>query len=147
MNKSIGLEIKKVNNLIIRYLIEKTKEITNIPLTPVQIMIIRFLNNSVNKNIYQKDIEDFVQMRKSTISGVLDTMEKNNIISRINSKNDLRSKRIILTDFGKELSIKLKIQKEEFDNLLKNNINDEELNIFYNVIDKIILNLKGEKHV
>ena len=147
MNKSIGLEIKKVNNLIIRYLIEKTKEITNIPLTPVQIMIIRFLNNSANKNIYQKDIEDFVQMRKSTISGVLDTMEKNNIISRINSKNDLRSKRIILTDFGKELSIKLKIQKEEFDNLLKNNINDEELNIFYNVIDKIILNLKGEKHV
>ncbi len=147
MNKSIGLEIKKVNNLIIRYLIEKTKEITNIPLTPVQIMIIRFLNNSVNKNIYQKDIEDFVQMRKSTISGVLDTMEKNNIISRINSKNDLRSKRIILTDFGKELSIKLKIQKEEFDNLLKNNINDEELNIFYNVIDKIIFNLKGEKHV
>ena len=147
MNKSIGLEIKKVNNLIIRYLIEKTKEITNIPLTPVQIMIIRFLNNSVNKNIYQKDIEDFVQMRKSTISGVLDTMEKNNIISRINSKNDLRSKRIILNDFFKELSIKLKIQKEEFDNLLKNNINDEELNIFYNVIDKIILNLKGEKHV
>ena len=147
MNKSIGLEIKKVNNLIIRYLIEKTKEITDIPLTPVQIMIIRFLNNSANKNIYQKDIEDFVQMRKSTISGVLDTMEKNNIISRINSKNDLRSKRIILTDFGKELSIKLKIQKEEFDNLLKNNINDEELNIFYNVIDKIIFNLKGEKHV
>lgn len=147
MNKSIGLEIKKVNNLIIRYLIEKTKEITDIPLTPVQIMIIRFLNNSVNKNLYQKDIEDFVQMRKSTISGVLDTMEKNNIISRINSKNDLRSKRIILTDFGKELSIKLKIQKEEFDNLLKNNINEEELNIFYNVIDKIIFNLKGEKHV
>ena len=147
MNKSIGLEIKKVNNLIIRYLIEKTKEITDIPLTPVQIMIIRFLNNSVNKNLYQKDIEDFVQMRKSTLSGVLDTMEKNNIISRINSKNELRSKRIILTDFGKELSIKLKIQKEEFDNLLKNNINEEELNIFYNVIDKIIFNLKGEKHV
>ena len=64
MTKSIMIEIKKIDNLILRKLINYSKQITNIPLSPTQIAIIKYLSEHENDNINQKDIEDFIQNRK-----------------------------------------------------------------------------------
>ena len=52
----------------------------------------------MDKEIYQKDIEKNFVVRRSTASGILDTMEKNGMLMRIPSDFDARSKRIVLTD-------------------------------------------------
>ena len=142
-SKLLSEEIKKINNLIIRKLVLISKKELNISLSAVQIMILKYLYLNIDDNINQRDIEEFVQIRKSTLSGILDTMEKSNLIVRINSRDDKRVKIIKLTDNGIQINKKLSIIANEFEKDISHNISSEELNNFYNVIEKINNNLKG----
>ena len=54
--------------------------------------------DKVDNEIYQKDIEKNFVVRRSTASGIIDTMEKNGMLKRQDSTLDLRTKRIVLTD-------------------------------------------------
>ncbi len=141
--KSISIEIKKIDSLIVRKIISYNKN-SNYQLTPVQIVIIKYLVKNKNNIVYQKDIEKKLGLRKSTISGILSTMIKNGIITRTESTTDLRSKEIRLSDKGLELDKKIKKKAIEFENLLQNNIDPKDLEIFYKVTNQIQKNLKGE---
>ena len=141
--KSISIEIKKIYSLIVRKIISYNKN-SNYQLTPVQIVIIKYLVKNKNNIVYQKDIEKKLGLRKSTISGILSTMIKNGIITRTESTTDLRSKEIRLSDKGLELDKKIKKKAIEFENLLQNNIDPKDLEIFYKVTNQIQKNLKGE---
>lgn len=141
--KSISIEIKKIDSLIVRKIISYNKN-SNYQLTPVQMVIIKYLVKNKNNIVYQKDIEKKLGLRKSTISGILSTMIKNGIITRTESTTDLRSKEIRLSDKGLELDKKIKKKAIEFENLLQNNIDPKDLEIFYKVTNQIQKNLKGE---
>ena len=141
--KSISIEIKKIDSLIVRKIISYNKN-SNYQLTPVQIVIIKYLVKNKNNIVYQKDIGKKLGLRKSTISGILSTMIKNGIITRTESTTDLRSKEIRLSDKGLELDKKIKKKAIEFENLLQNNIDPKDLEIFYKVTNQIQKNLKGE---
>ena len=82
--QSIGTEIKKIDNLIIRKIMSYSKN-NSYMLSPSQMMIIRFLYKNSDKVVYQKDLEGTLPFRKSTISGIIQTMMKNNI-----KEDDLR---------------------------------------------------------
>lgn len=141
--KSISLEIKKIDSLIVRKIIFYNKD-SIYQLTPVQIVIIKYLIKNKNNIVYQKDIEKKLGLRKSTISGILSTMIKNGIITRTESTNDLRSKEIKLTDKGLKLDKVMKKKALEFENLLQKNIDPKDLEIFYKVTNQIQDNLRGE---
>ena len=141
--KNISIEIKKIDSLIVRKIISYDKN-SNYQLTPVQIVIIKYLVKNKNNIVYQKDIEKKLGLRKSTISGILSTMIKNGIITRSESTTDLRSKEIRLSDKGLELDKKMKKKAIEFENLLQNNIDPKDLEIFYKVTNQIQKNLEGE---
>ena len=113
-------------------------------LSPSQMMIIRFLYKNSDKVVYQKDLEGTLPFRKSTISGIIQTMMKNNIISTESSKDDLRSKRIILTPYGKKINKEIEKNIIEFEKVLKNNIKEDDLRVFFKVTKQIQNNLKGE---
>lgn len=143
-DKNISLEIKKIDSLIVRKIISYNKNSIN-QLSPAQIVIIKYLIKNKNNIVYQKDIEKKLGLRKSTISGILSTMIKNNIITRTESANDLRSKEIKLTDKGLELDKKMKKKAIEFEKLLQSNIDPKDLEIFYKVTNQIQKNLEGEE--
>lgn len=142
-DKSISLEIKKIDSLIIRKIISYNKN-SSYSLTPAQIMIIKFLIKNKNNIVYQKDIEKKLGLRKSTISGILSTMIKNDIIVSISSSNDLRSKEIKLTEKGLKLDKIMRKNAKEFEELLQSNIKPEDLEVFYRVTKQIQDNLRGE---
>ncbi len=142
--KSIGLEIKKIDNLIFRKLISFQKETLNISLSPAQIIIIKYLDENSDKEIYQSDIQKHFPMRKSTLSGVLDTMEKNDLIKRIDSSKDARSKKVILTNKSLEINNKIKNNFNKFEKLISKDIDNDDLKIFYKVLNQIENNLRKE---
>lgn len=144
-DKSIGSEIKKIDNLIFRKIVSYSKNNTN-KLTPAQMMITRYLFKNSNRKIYQKDIEKDLPFRKSTISGIIQTMIKNNIITTISSKEDARSKEILLTENGIKINKEIEENILKFDKMLKNNINSDDLRIFFKVTKQIQENLKGENN-
>ena len=67
-------------------------------LTPMQRHILNYiLLETLHRDIYQKNIEEEFQIRKSTVSGILKLLEKNGFIYRESVKEDARLKRILPT--------------------------------------------------
>ena len=73
-------------------------------------------------------------------------MIKNNIITTISSKEDARSKEILLTENGIKINKEIEENILKFDKILKNNINSDDLRIFFKVTKQIQENLKGENN-
>lgn len=145
-NKTIVFEIKMLDNMINRKIITNTKQ-EKFPffLSPVQLKILHYLYLHKTDIIYQRDIEKLIASRRSTTSGILNTMEKNNLIIRINSQKDARSKQILLTDYSKKVSRHMVKQKELFEEKIKNNISENELINFFKVTEKIKNNIMNMK--
>ena len=58
--------------------------------TPTQMQIIAYIMAHENEEIYQKDLENVLKLTRATVSGVLQTMEKNSLIERVVDSNDTR---------------------------------------------------------
>lgn len=143
MEKNIANELKKLDVEIAKKLfsISKDKKMQNPP-SPLQGRIMEYLIENQKEDIYQKDLEKILEVRKATVSGALLAMEKNNLIQRITSEDDARNKKIILTNIGIE---KHKNMKKVFDNLneeLTKNISEKELEQFYTILEKMKINIQ-----
>ena len=98
-------EIKALEKEIIRTFINN-KDVTipeNVFPSPTQFQIIECIIDNENQEINQKDLEKRLNLSRATISGVLQTMEKKNLIKRITNKEDVRTKKIILNEKTKEV--------------------------------------------
>jgi DNA-binding MarR family transcriptional regulator len=141
MRRIVGYEIKTLENLITRKILLTAKDAGYPALTTVQIRIMRYLFLNKDKEIYQKDIEKNFVVRRSTASGIIDTMEKNGMLERVNTDLDLRSKRIVITE---KYAGKMELLEElinKFQDELLDGVSDSELNTFFSVIDKMKENL------
>ena len=142
MRRIVGYEIKTLENLITRRILAVAKEEGYPALTTVQIRIMRYLFLNKDKEIYQKDIEKNFVVRRSTASGIIDTMVKNGMLKREYSTLDLRVKRIVLTEKYLGQMELLENLIDKFQSNLTEGISDTELNTFFSVIDKMKDNLK-----
>ena len=147
MERKIGIAIKKIDNIISREVIKETKE-SDIPLSPIQVRIIKYIMKSTSndKEVFQRDIEKKFEMRRSTTSGILNTMERNNLIKREISSLDKRQKKITMTEYGEEIADRIKKNMSSFEKRIIKDIIEDELNTFFLVLDKIKNNLE-EDHV
>lgn len=141
MRRIVGYEIKTLDNLITRKIVATAKKAGYETLTTVQIRIMRYLFMNRGKEIYQKDIEKNFVVRRSTASGIINTMEKNGMIKRESSTLDLRVKKIVLTKKYMDRINFLEKMVDEFQNKLLDGISDSELNMFFSVVDKMKENL------
>ena len=110
--------------------------------TPTQMRIMEYILSKNDQDIYQKDLEDVLGIKRATVSGVLQTMEKNGLIERVIDENDTRTKKIILKKETKEIFEKQKKKFEIIEKELTKNISEDEIQTFFNIIDKMEKNLK-----
>ena len=141
MQRVVGHEIKTLDNLITRKVIRRVKKQKEKALTPVQIRIVKYLYDNRDKDIFQRDIEKKIAVRRSTASEILKVMEKNGMIKRVDIKDDLRVKKIILVDDYVKRIDELEKNIDDFQRELLQGINSEDLDIFFSVVDKMKENL------
>ena len=141
----IGDEIKIIDNLILRKIIRQVPNNNNVSL--IQMNIILYLLRHQARVVYQHDIEKATSLRRSTISGILKTMEKNGIIERNDSINDGRSKEISLTKKAVLNKDKCKKNALELEHQLQKNISADDMKIFFKVTNQIKNNLMEDKNV
>lgn len=110
-------------------------------ITPVQSRIVMFLYEA-NGYQYQKDIEQYISCNKSTISNILNTMEKNGLIKRVENPKDSRMKIIELTDKSKYIAELLRNDRQKIKNILGTDITLEEVLSLQNVLVKIKKNIE-----
>ncbi len=139
-NSSIMVEFNEVNMEIFKKVSARYKEL-GLDVTPVHSRIIMFLYDS-DRLVCQKDIERFVSCNKSTMSSILNTMEKKDLIIRVDSSEDSRMKIIKLTDKSKKIADVLRNDKEKIDELLNLNISEEEYAEFNRILNKIRKNIE-----
>ncbi len=141
--RRIGFEIRNLNNLIKRD-IEKTHPTELDRAKGVHGLAIRYFYENSDKEIFQKDFEEFFSIRRSTATQILQLMEKNGLIIRENCANDGRKKRIILTERAVEIHKLIVNDIEKRENRMKQGISEKELESFYKTLDKIKANLEAE---
>lgn len=144
MNIDIIDEIKSLHSHMIKKLFCSVKIGKCSRPKPLQIAILAFLIENKNEVIYQKDLENEFQISKAAISDVLNTMESNNMIKKVQEENDARKKRILLTDesYGSYKNMESE-KKNAIDSILKG-ISKEDIKKFVEVAEKLKENMKKE---
>lgn len=136
-NPTIGLEIKTLSNLIRRYVENSdTKKYVD-KLTGTHSWIIGYLYDNREKDIFQRDLETEFSIRRSTATGILQLMEKNNLIIRSPVDYDARLKKLTLTPRAIEIH---KIVAEDIKRIeaqLSKGLTEEEIMAFLRVVSKI----------
>lgn len=133
--------IYEINELDLFFFKAMANRYKKLDITPVQSRIIMVIA-SKKDGMYQKEMEDFIPCNKSTLSAILNTMEKNELIKRIDSKIDSRRKVIILTDKAVEVVRYLKEDRKVLGHILLDNITDEEYGLFSDILHKLRKNIE-----
>ena len=131
-----GREIKVVMNLFKRY-IDNNKSIKDENLTSMQSWVIRYLYRNRDKDIFQKDIEKEFSIRRSTATVLLQLMEKNDLVIKEAVDYDARLKKLNLTQKSLEIHKVIIEDLRDFEKQLVLGISEEELKVFFKVLDKM----------
>lgn len=139
----LGLHISKINHIISRSMDSAVINTIDNTLTVSQAYVIDFISmQDDNQDVFQKDLEKAFDLKRSSISLMLNNMEKSDLIKRVPVTEDARLKKIILTDKSKELYEKISKAIDSVENRVCENITPDELKIFKRVLDKIRNNLE-----
>ena len=111
-------------------------------ISSMQAKILGFIyNNSSNKDIFQKTIEEEFDIRRSSVTSVLTLMEKNQLIKRESVSEDARLKKIIITEKGIEVNKLVYKEIRSIEKTIADTLSEEELDIFISNLDKLIKNI------
>lgn len=111
-------------------------------LTPIQRHVLRhILLETLHRDLYQKDIEEEFQIRRSTATGILQLMEKNGFIRRKSVKKDARLKQIIPTKKAEALREKILEDIFQREKKMTKGIEEEDLKLCRKVLEQILENL------
>jgi DNA-binding MarR family transcriptional regulator len=136
--RTLMFSIKGLNNKLKRILDANPIQIGDKLITGMQCGVLGYLSfHSDKRDIFQKDIEDEFQIRRSTATGILQLMEKNHLIERIAVDYDARLKKIVVTTEGVETRNKVDQRIQTVEAKLTQNLTKEEVETLYALIDKI----------
>lgn len=90
----------------------------------------------------QKDLARLMSIKESTLKGILDRIQKENLIVRRQSSDDKRVNQLSLTKKGIELTLKLTQIAEEFRDACLRDISTSDQDIFLSVLQKMTKSAK-----
>lgn len=107
--------------------------------------ILRYLYENREQATFQKDIEKTFSIGRSTVTNIIQILEKKGYVKREFVEHDARLKKVILTEKGKESHESIEALISRLDVMLEDGIEEEELALFFKVTDKIKENLRKQK--
>ena len=115
-------------------------------LTTMQKHVLKFLLlETLHKVVYQKDIEEEFQIRKSTVTGYVQLMEKNGYLTRESVKGDARKKRLVPTEKAEGLRQAILEDIKLSEKRMEKGIPEEDVITCKHVLYQVLQNLI-EKH-
>lgn len=117
-----------------------SKDLIEFDIAPEQRVILEVVDK--NEKISQNELSQFLKKDKTTVSRTLDVIEKKGYIVRKYTNEDKRIKFITLTSFGKEALDKTEKIVTSFRKKTLNNFSKEELDAFFDFLEKLSLNIE-----
>ncbi len=94
-----------------------------------------------NDGISQKDIAEYCGKDKTSITKIIDTLEKKNLVVRVTDQLDHRVKRVVLSQKGRELFLSALPVMAQTRDELRSGISDKEIEALKTILNKIYKNL------
>ncbi len=140
MERKVGYELREVQQLLHRKK-EMHRSQHQTDLTHLQVRVLLHVYKS-KVQVFQKDIESYLKIRRSTATEMLKILERDGYIERIRLEADARMKVIHITDKTRFLIDKMDQHLQEIETTLIQKIPEQDLKTFFSVIDQIKDNLK-----
>lgn len=107
--------------------------------------ILRYLHEHDGQEVFQKNIETDLHIKKSALTQQLNDMEARGLIRRSISSHDSRYKCISRTEKAMEIHQEIMNEMEEHERMIKKGISEEDLAVFSRVLDQMIANISGDE--
>lgn len=135
--KVIPAQIRRVGNLIVRYQNELCREQGVEDVTIMHGWILGYLHRNTGRAVYQRDIERDFSITRSTVTNILQLMEKKGYILRESVPHDARLKRLIITPAGVEIHERILGIFHQTDDYLESLITPEENAELLRILNKL----------
>ena len=114
--RHIGYAVKLLNRRLDQVLSNIPAIRENNSLTGIQTWALNYLIRNDTRDVFQKDVEAELKIRRSTATELLKAMERGGLIRRIPVDYDARLKKIVLTNYAmeirKQLGAQIEVEKE-----------------------------------
>lgn len=141
----VSFSLQATSHQVKRLMAAKMSDILDDNSNMMQSRIIGYINNRKEEDVFQKDIEELLKIRRSTATGMLNTLEKKGLIHRQPVSYDARLKKLMITPAGIEFSDKAVNCIREVENQVSCGLTEEEIKAFFKVLDKIKRNVEDNE--
>jgi len=118
-------------------------EATKVGLTGPQLSVVKILDELGDMSL--SDLSERIRAQNSTVTGIVDRMEREGLVDRKRSSEDRRVVRIQLTDKGRRLARSLDFEPFKlFRGAFEDALTSEELRTLLALLDKIATYVKRE---
>ena len=135
MERILTREISRLDEKTHKYLNKITKLEEYFNLTQIHVLV--YLVRHIDEDVCQKDIEIEMGLKKATITGLIDILSDKGFVYRVQADDDRRKNYVKLTQKAMEFKDEIATHIHELDDFLIKGISEEELESFYETIDKI----------
>lgn len=140
-NREVGLEIRRMNNLIRREVEKFECKRCGDKDLGTNGWILGYIYDHRDKDVFQKDIEDEFTIRRSTVSNILKLLEQKGMIVREPVSYDARLKRITLTEEAIDIHMTIRKDVSKLESKLTKGISKKEIDMFFNIMKKFQKNI------
>lgn len=144
MEKTISFELRFINNQIKRR-INSIPILQNNDIKGIYGHVIGFLSENAHKDVYQKDIEEHLSIRRSSVTSLLNQMEKAGFIERHSVDGDGRLKRVALTQKSLDIHGSIECELSKIEIKLREGRSEDDLDTLFRLLDKIKNNVEKEQ--
>ncbi len=135
------LEIKKLEVLATRFGIGYLRRTHSDSICPLQCEALLLLSRN-GGSMGQKELECRMVVRKSTLSSILDTMERNGMIERTTPDEDRRRRTVVLTAKGGDECERASSELRDMESVALEGVSPEDLDAFFRVSERMRTNMQ-----
>ncbi|HIR23050.1 MAG TPA: MarR family transcriptional regulator [Candidatus Scatosoma pullicola] len=112
------------------------------PITSIQGLVLDYLFRNRETDVFQKDLEEYLEIKGSSVTSILDNLEKNGYVRREAVDYDGRLKKLAITEKAYAIEEDIVERVNGYMYSLFRGISEEEREVFYSVLCKMIDNMQ-----
>ena len=112
------------------------------PITSIQGLVLDYLFRNRETDVFQKDLEEYLEIKGSSVTSILDNLEKNGYVRREAVDYDGRLKKLAITEKAYAIEEDIVERVNGYMYSLFRGIPEEEREVFYSVLCKMIDNMQ-----
>lgn len=118
----------------------RQKTTIDFPMHPGQLHLLEFINK--NKGCTQAEVAEHLMISPASVAVSTKRMEKAGLIEKKVAEDNLRCKRLYITDKGRKLSERCREAFDEFDKVMFGGFSEDDLGTLKNYLDRLLDNVK-----